>query len=140
MRVLIYLAMRPGELPKISDIADAYGISKNHLTKVVNLLGREGYIKAVRGGKGGICLNHAPEDVNLGEVVRKTEVNLNLVECFGPDNDCVITASCRLQRALKAALDAFIAVLDGYHLSDLVGDTVTMRKLLDIKVVEEPRQ
>ena len=138
LRVLIYLAMRPGELPTISEIAEAYGISKNHLMKVVNLLSREGYITAVRGGKGGICLSQAPDAVILGNVVRKTEVNLNLAECFGPDNRCVITAACRLKLALAEALNAFIAVLDKYRLSDMVGDAATMRELLDIKVPPAP--
>ncbi len=133
LRVLIYLAMCPGELATISEIADAYGISKNHLMKVVNLLSQEGYVKTVRGGKGGICLNHAPEAVNLGTVVRKTEGNFNLAECFGPDNRCVITATCRLKLVLAEALDAFIAVLDGYRLSDMVSDAAPLRELLDIK-------
>lgn len=134
LRVLIYLAMRPGEQPTIGEIAEAYGVSKNHLMKVVNRLSQESYIKATRGGKGGICLNQAADEVNIGEVLRKTEANVNLAECFGPDNRCVITPTCRLQRVLAEALNAFFSVLDDYWLSDMVSDPVATKKLLDIDV------
>ncbi|MGD2083410.1 MAG: Rrf2 family transcriptional regulator [Chromatiales bacterium] len=132
MRVLIYLAMQPGELATISEIATAYGISKNHLMKVVNLLTREGYIEAVRGGHGGIRLHRPPESVNIGEVVRRTEDDLSLAECFGPDNQCVITPTCRLKIILSQALEAFLAVLEEHTLADMVSDKAGTRTLLGI--------
>lgn len=138
LRVLIYLALRPGELATIAEIAAAYGISKNHLMKVVNLLTREGYVQAVRGGGGGIRLHRPPESINIGEVVRRTEEDMDLAECFGPQNQCIITPTCRLKIVLAEALDAFLGVLDRYQLSDMVSDPAATRELLGIEITVAP--
>ena len=120
LRVLMYAAARGDRLITIDETAKVYGISRTHLMKIVNQLTRAGYLKAVRGRSGGVTLAKRPNKIRLGDVVRITEPDFALVECFGPDNQCVITARCRLRRALGEALDAFIATLDRYTLADLI--------------------
>lgn len=120
LRVLTYLGVRGEGLATISEIAEAYGISRNHVMKVVFDLGRIGYIETVRGKRGGIRLRRAPEDINVGELVRRTETSLELVECFGSDNACCLAPVCVLRGALDEALRAFLEVLDRYTLADLI--------------------
>ena len=88
--------------------------------KVVNQLTRAGYLTAVRGRSGGLELAMSPDKIRLGDVVRATEPDFALVECFAPDNRCLITPRCRLRGVLKEALAAFIETLDRYTLADLV--------------------
>lgn len=136
MRVLMYLALRRPELCTIQEIADAYGISKNHLMKVAYQLGLSGWIETVRGRGGGLRLARDPAEVRLGDVVRVTEEDFRLVECFDPDSDtCRITPACRLQGVLREAGRAFIDVLDGYTLADLVDRPRALARLLDIPAV-----
>ncbi|UEX79715.1 Rrf2 family transcriptional regulator [Spiribacter halobius] len=120
LRVLMYLGVRGEGLATISEIAEAYGISRNHVMKVVFDLGRIGYIETVRGKRGGIRLRRAPEEINVGELVRRTETSLELVECFGSDNTCCLAPVCVLRGALDEALRAFLEVLDRYTLADLI--------------------
>lgn len=120
LRVLLYAAARNDELITIEETAKVYGISKAHLMKVANQLTRAGYLKAVRGRSGGLALGMRPNKIRLGDVVRATEPDFALVECFAPDNQCRITPRCRLRGVLKEALGAFIATLDRYTLADLV--------------------
>ena len=120
LRVLMYVAAKPDGLSTIREIADAYGISRNHLMKVVFELGRYGLLENLRGRSGGIRLARPADKIRIGEVVRFTESETALVECFGPANGCVITTACRLKGALNQALEAFLAVLDRYTLQDLV--------------------
>src|SRR6201986_4502700 len=56
LRVLLYLAVRPEGLATIQDISDSYGISKNHLMKVVQRLAELGWVETVRGRNGGLRL------------------------------------------------------------------------------------
>lgn len=119
LRVLIFVALKKDELSTIREIADAYGISKNHLMKVVQALNTKGYLLATRGKNGGLRLNKRPEDINIGALVRDVEQDLELVECFGGDA-CVITPACELKRILAKALDAFFETLDQYTLADLL--------------------
>lgn len=86
---------------------------------VVNILTRAGYVKAVRGRSGGFTLAMAPKDINLGAVVRATEPDFALVECFAGGNSCVITKHCGLPNVLNEALRAFVGVLDSYTLADI---------------------
>ncbi|MEM7408823.1 MAG: Rrf2 family transcriptional regulator [Myxococcota bacterium] len=134
LRVLMYLAAMPGELTRIEDISDAYGISRGHVMKVVRGLANEGYVESLRGRGGGVKLARSADDISLGEVVRATEENLALVECFGPGSSghCVIEPACGLQGALSAALDAFLATLDAYTLGDLMTKRRAMTRLLEI--------
>ena len=113
LRTLIYLALRPNELCTIDEIATAYGISGNHLMKVVQQAAQAGEVQTMRGQHGGLRLARAPETINVGTVLRRTEPDLNLAPCFGPDNECCIQPACVLQSALREALAAFLAVLDG---------------------------
>jgi len=120
LRVLLFAAARGEELITIEETARAYGISRTHLMKVANQLTRSGYLKAVRGRSGGLALAMRPNKICLGDVVRATEPDFAMVECFSPDNRCLITPRCRLKGVLKEALGAFMATLDRYTLADLV--------------------
>jgi len=126
MRVLLYLGARPGHLCSIAEVARAYGISQNHLMKVVNQLARAGYVESVRGRFGGIRLGRAAEDINIGELVRHTEEGFDLVDC----GSCVIAPACGLTGVLKEALAAFLAVLDRYTLADLMTRRQDLGRLL----------
>ena len=121
LRALIYLGLHEPQQSSIAEIARAYGISESHLTKVVHQLGRLGLIRTTRGRGGGLRLGRRADEIVIGAVVRQTEDDLALVECFA-GGACAITAPCRLRRALGEALAAFLAVLDGYTLGDLLGD------------------
>lgn len=121
LRVLIYLAVRPDQLTTIEEIAQAYGISKAHLMKVVHQMGRAGFLETVRGRGGGFRLGRAPEDIRVGDVIRYTEDKMDLVECFDPETShCRIEPVCGLRGVLEEALDAFLKTLDRYTLADLV--------------------
>jgi Rrf2 family nitric oxide-sensitive transcriptional repressor len=120
LRVLLYAAARSDRLITIEETADVYGISRTHLMKVANQLTRAGFLTATRGRSGGLALAKGADKIRLGDVVRATEPDFALVECFGPDNHCLITPRCRLKGALKEALSAFVATLDRYTLADLV--------------------
>ena len=120
LRVLIYLGVRPGRLATIGEISDVFQVSQGHLMKVVHQLGRNGYIETVRGKGGGIRLGQAPEAIILGRVIRQTEVDLDLVECFGSESHCRIQPACRLRFILNEGLEAMFQVLDGYTLADLL--------------------
>ena len=116
MRVLLYLASQPDDrLSSIGGIARGYGISQNHLMKVVNDLARAGYIESVRGRFGGIRLSRHASTINIGEVVRHTEDDFVMVDCDG----CVIAPACGLTGVLHAATSAFMEVLDSYSLADV---------------------
>lgn len=132
LRVLIYLASKEkGELSNIKEIADAYHISKNHLMKVTYELGKMKVIETVRGRGGGIRLALNPEEINIGAIVRQTEDDFNLVECFDPErNMCAISPACKLKGVLHKALKAYLEVLDGYTLADLVQNKSMLSQLL----------
>jgi Rrf2 family nitric oxide-sensitive transcriptional repressor len=120
LRTLMYLALRPDTLCTIDEIAGAYGISANHLMKVVHQAAQAGEVQTVRGNQGGMRLARAPETINIGTVLRRTEPDLAIAPCFGSDAACVIQPACVLQGALADALDAFLAVMDRTTLADLV--------------------
>ena len=121
LRLLIYLGMNPQRLCTTSEIAQAYGISDAHLTKITHQLGLGGWISTVRGKGGGMRLARAPEEIRLGELVRAVEPDFALVECLGGDNACRLTGYCRLTSILGEALDDFLARLDRHSLADLLG-------------------
>lgn len=121
LRVLMYLAVNQERLSTINEIAQSYEISKNHLMKIVQQLNVKGYLLAIRGKNGGIKLNRLPNDINIGELVREIEDKNKLVECFGDNNQCLITPSCQLKGIFAQAQERFFEVLDTYTLQDLVG-------------------
>lgn len=129
-RVLIYLGAAPQGLATIGDISAAYGISSNHLMKVVHRLAQLGYIETVRGKGGGMRLARPPGAINVGEVLRATEDGFDLVECMDGGGDCRITRACVLRHALGEARDAFLSVLDGYTLADLLAPARPIARVL----------
>lgn len=132
LRVLIYLGLHAPARCTIAQIASAYGISRNHLMKVVHDLGRRGDIASVRGRGGGIRLAREPESINVGAIVRATERDGSLVECFARSRgDCRIEAACVLKHVFAAAAEAFFAELDGYTLADLLRTERRMARLLE---------
>jgi Rrf2 family nitric oxide-sensitive transcriptional repressor len=120
LRVLIYLGLRENGRVTIREISDAYGISRNHLMKVVSLLTRMGYLDARRGPGGGIALARPPVEIVIADVVRDMEDDLNLVECFCKEGACVIKPMCQLKVILSQALAAYLDTLEGYTLLDLL--------------------
>ncbi len=161
LRSLIYLAVKPEPqvLANISDIAESYQISKSHLTKIIHQLGQLGYIETIRGKNGGIRLASAPEDINLGVLIKQIEPDFALVECFAAtvptlDNveqsglpiklidptasnsslrtkqGCVISPVCRLKGVFFEALSAFVNVLEGYTLADIITNKVELAEIL----------
>jgi Rrf2 family nitric oxide-sensitive transcriptional repressor len=134
LRVLIYAAARPGQRILTTDVATAFGISRHHVVKVVNELQHLGYLSTVRGRTGGFMLARDAALIQLGEVVRRTEGTLALVECFdGTTNTCPLSRACGLKGALRKAFDAFLTVLDGYSLADLVSEPQWVARLIAIQ-------
>ena len=128
LRALMHLAAKPERLASISEISSTYRISHNHLTKVVHDLRKAGFIDAVRGRSGGVRLARPASEITVGAVVRHTEGGFDLVDC----GSCVIAPACALTAALHRALAAFMDVLDGYSLADLVEERKSgLRSLLD---------
>ncbi len=131
LRMLMHLAVEKQGLVSVREVSERFGISKNHLMKVAYLLGRAGFIEAVRGRAGGLRLGCAATDINVGEVVRCVEADFAIVECFQNDKgECLITPACRLKGVLQDATAAFLAVLDDYSIDDLVRRHPTLRSLL----------
>jgi len=139
LRTLMYLAVKPEGLATIADISSAYGISRNHLMKVVHQLGQAGIVETVRGRQGGLRLAAPPEKINLGDVVRQMEPDLEIAPCFAAKGACAIQPCCLLQRALQQALKAFLAVLDEYTLADLIGPRARLTSLLGIEPARRAR-
>ncbi|HEX8739834.1 MAG TPA: Rrf2 family transcriptional regulator [Casimicrobiaceae bacterium] len=131
LRALMYLGVHDDRLATIGELANAYGVSENHLVKVVHHLAQHGYIETIRGRGGGMRLARPPSEINVGEVVRGTEESLTLVECFdGSTSRCRIEPACRLKGMLGRALDAFFATLDRYTLADLIAPGPRLAALL----------
>ena len=131
LRVLMYLALDRTRLATIPEIADAYGISENHLMKVVHQLARAGIVESVRGKGGGVRLGRAPEDIRLGDVVRASEGSAPIVECLSQDpHSCRIAAPCRLKGILVSAFDALYDSLDEHTLADLVERPRALKRAL----------
>ncbi|MFP3564264.1 Rrf2 family transcriptional regulator [Paraburkholderia sp. SIMBA_030] len=136
LRVLLYLAVRGEGLSTIQDISDAYGISKNHLMKVVQQLGELGWVETVRGRNGGLRMAEQTSALTLGEIVRATESDFALVGCFpdehGERRGCVITPHCRIRGALEAARHAFLAELDRHTIGEIAQPHGPLAALLSL--------
>lgn len=131
LRTLIYIALKKDVICTISDIADGYNISKNHLMKVVQRLGQLGILKTIRGKKGGLQLNTPPELINLGNLVQQLEPNFFIAECFDMANgQCVISPVCKLKGVLYEAKNNFIQTLEQYTLKDILDNSDELSQIL----------
>lgn len=119
LRMLMYAASTNARLFTIEEAACAFGVSKTHLNKVANTLTRGGYLTAVRGRSGGLMLGRPAETIRIGEIIRLTEPDFALVECFGTGNCCVLTPRCKLSGMLGEAIASFQSTLDRYTLADI---------------------
>ncbi len=121
LRVLIHLAKRADGLATVPEIAEFYGISRNHLVKVIHNLAAKGFILTTRGRNGGMKLSRPPSKIILGDVIRNTESNFDIAECFNTaSNCCVITPNCGLRSIFREAQMGFIKAMDKYTLADVV--------------------
>lgn len=128
LRALIYMASLPDDqMTNISQVTEVYGVSRNHMVKIINQLSRAGLVTAVRGKNGGIKLGKPAQTIRIGDVVRELEP-LSLVNC---DSDfCHITPACRLKHVLHTAVEHFLDELNHYTLADMVKDNSPLYKLL----------
>jgi Rrf2 family nitric oxide-sensitive transcriptional repressor len=130
LRVLIYVGLNDGKLTTIKDIAQIFGISKASLMKVVNDLSQNGYLHTVRGRNGGIRLMRKPRDINIGQVVRDTENQLDVIGCLEHKGYCPIERVCVLRGVLLNATEGFLTVLDAHTLADLIRPQRVLSSLL----------
>jgi Rrf2 family transcriptional regulator, nitric oxide-sensitive transcriptional repressor len=137
LRVMIYLTLKHkgGEVTTIDEMAQAYGISRNHLTKIVNELSQSGFIETTRGRAGGARLARAPNRISLGEVVRMAEKDFAVVQCHDRafETDCAVFQACNLKRGLRRAIDAFMQELDKMTFEDAVSAPTVAESLLGME-------
>lgn len=123
LRTLMFLAAQPDRVSSVREISGHYGISRNHLVKVVHRLSQLGYVASSKGKGGGIVLAEGAHDLRIGDLVRSLEPNMDLVECFNRDtNTCTVISACRLKHYLFDANEAFIRSLNAHTLADAVGE------------------
>jgi Rrf2 family nitric oxide-sensitive transcriptional repressor len=132
LRVLMHLGLEEDSRVTIRKISESYGISRNHLMKVVSLLTRMGYLDARRGPGGGIALSRPASDICLADVIIDMEDDLDMVECFCPEGECIIAPVCELKCVLGLALTAYLDTLRNYTLSDLLTPKEKLTKMLGI--------
>jgi Rrf2 family nitric oxide-sensitive transcriptional repressor len=130
LRVLMYLAAKPGERATIAQIAAAFDVSEHHLVKVAHSLGKAGWLANARGKGGGLELAVSPDKIVVGHVVRHTEGRAVMAECFEDGNECSITPECRLRGVLADAVKALYAVLDDFTLADIVKNRRQLAKVM----------
>lgn len=136
LRVLMYTALVPDRLVTVAELSKAYDISINHIMKIVHFLAQQGYLETIRGKGGGMRLQRAPADINLGQLVRTTEVNDTLVECFdSASSKCRIDGhGCMVGAVLRKAQHAFFEELSGHTLDDLLRRSDKMAIALDLPI------
>lgn len=133
IRALMYCAVHKGKTSRSAEIAKACNSSANHLAQVVNTLHVNGYLNATRGRMGGVSLLRPPETVNIGAVFRLFEADVPFTECFQPEtNTCPLVPACRLQGAIRRALEAFYRELDAVTLADLVRGNTGLGAVFEI--------
>jgi Rrf2 family nitric oxide-sensitive transcriptional repressor len=125
LRVLIYLTINTEKLVTITELAEYFGISRNHLVKVVHKLGVKGFVQTVRGKGGGIRLSRPAREISVGNVVREVEGHFQMAECFNPKKQgrCALENDCGLIGLLGGAIEQFLQTLDKAVLSDLVSQS-----------------
>ncbi len=133
LRVLIYLGLQGERLSTIAEIAERFGISQAHLMKVVHGLARSGYVRTVRGKGGGMELALAPRDIRLGQVIRSTEADFDLVECFDDTSACRIQSACALKAILGEGLEAMFETFDRYTLEDLLKKPKALLRAITVR-------
>lgn len=132
LRVLMFCALNPERSVTIAELAESHAISKNHLMKIVNDLARQGLLQTTRGRGGGLRLRKAAADINIGDVVRKSETDFRMVECFDArHNACTLTAHCQLKQVIKNALQMYLAELDKVTLADITRPASTSAQAID---------
>jgi Rrf2 family transcriptional regulator, iron-responsive regulator len=132
IRMLMYCAANPTRLSRVAEIADAYNVSELFLFKILQPLVENGMMETVRGRNGGIRLRKSASEITLLDVVRVTEENFSMAECFETDSDCPLVNDCSLSGALREALDAFFAVLARHTIAELAAARPNIRSLLGI--------
>ena len=132
LRTLMYVALAPERLVSIAEIAERYGISRNHLMRVVQELAQKGFVVTQQGRGGGMRLAAQADAIRIGAVVREMEPDFALVECFQPQGNCRLSPDCQLGGVLDEALSAFFAVLDRYTLADLIAPANALRARLGL--------
>ena len=135
LRVLMYCAQCESRQmgATIQEIADQHDISKSHLTKIVTTLAGAGYLQTTRGRGGGIRLGLPPYEIRIGDVVRETETDFLLVECFDQSSSsCALMPSCRLRSVMSNALNAFYEQLDKITLADLMGGSIVQHNVIKL--------
>jgi len=140
LRLMMYLALRYGESVTIQEASERFAISKNHLVKISHQLTKSGLIVSTRGRNGGVKLARSPSEINVEDVLRATEDDFNLVECFGvAKNPCVIVGACKLSGVLDNALAAFFSVLRQSTLADLVKEGAAFNAALTSEKIHTVR-
>ncbi len=135
LRMLIYLAVHSDRTSTVNDIAESYGISRNHLLKVTLTLRKLGLVSTARGRSGGVRLARAPAEINVGTVVRAMGDGFPVVACMADGEGCVLTPECKLRNVVRAAVGAYLSVFDSYSLADLVHNGDVLRTILDLSAV-----
>ncbi|MBI40791.1 MAG: Rrf2 family transcriptional regulator [Leptospiraceae bacterium] len=133
LRILIHASLKAPDFSTVGEVSSRFGISRNHVMRIVQFLGQQGLLHNVRGKSGGFTLGRPATEISIGQVVRVTEQNLTIAPCFSEESQegrCRIEPSCRLTGILKEALGAFLMVLDGYTLQDLLQGSRGLRQLL----------
>lgn len=137
IRILMYCAANNGKLSQVSEIAAAYNLSEAFLFKVLKPIVKHGFIDSIRGRNGGIKLAKPAGEIKLSEIVRITEDNFAMADCFDPEGtDCPLLDHCGLNSALREALNAFFAVLDNYTIKDLTSGQSRIDELLGLHLLE----
>jgi len=130
LRMLMYLALRHENICTIQEVSVRFNVSNNHMIKISHQLTKSGLIESLRGRNGGVRLAKPPESISVEEALYATEDNFDLVECFGPNNHCIISDVCKLSGVLDNAREAFFSVLRQVSLADLVKNSKTLEKSL----------
>ena len=137
MRLLMFCALAEGRVTPVAEIARACNMSEAHLAKIAQRLAAIGVVETLRGRAGGVRLARPARRINVGEVVRATEFGACLVECLSPEsNTCPLVSACRFRGIVGRALEAFLAVLDGYTLADLVAEGDELAALMGLREAE----
>ena len=120
LRMLMRMASAPERAFSTADLAGEFGLSRNHLSKIMQQLSRAGIVETRRGGGGGAMLARPAAELRLGQVIAVLEEDQPIVECFGSGTiHCTIDRHCRLKTRLRAAERAFLTDLDRSTLADI---------------------